>query len=88
MDNDVTYAEIKKKFQKYGLFRKLGHSNSELSAYVDELNRALPDIYRELKQEKVLPEAITYDIFVKACESGLESAKMGSIFGDFTIFRR
>ena len=88
MEDDKTYAEIKKKFQKFGLFRKLTGSNHDLSMYVGELNHKLPDIYRELKQEKVLPENITYELFVAACQKGLEAAKMKSIFGGFRYYER
>jgi hypothetical protein len=88
MDDDKTYAEIKKKFQKYGLFRKISNSNHEISMYVGELNHKLPDIYRELKQEEILPEFITYEVFVRACESGLEAAKMENMFGGFNFRRK
>ena len=87
MDNDKIMSEIRKQFEEKGLFRKLSAESGSLQLYLDELMNKLPEIYKELKTNEVLPEYITYEIFMGACNKGFEEAQIRQVFGNFNFFR-
>jgi hypothetical protein len=92
MDNEAVFAKIKEQFVKRGLFIKLVPINGEYvtsdEEYIVRLERELPDIYRELKENGALPAAITYDLFMRECQIGLETAQARYHYGPNVIIRR
>lgn len=92
MDNKLVFDKVKEQFMRRGLFIKLVPTNGEHitseQEYVIRLQRELPGIYRELKENGALPAAITYDLFMRECQIGLETAQARYHYGPNVIIRR
>lgn len=92
MDNEAVYAKIKALFIKKGLYMKLipvdGSYITSERDYIERLQGELPGIYRELKENGVLPSNITYDLFMDACEWGIQTAEARFHYGPDVEIRR